>query len=132
MIAAGGKAFLVFSDDIRAILRTEDVSVKRGSMSAAKEFTIPPFMLKKLQHAAAQYSGNDNRSRSGSSGSNISQGSRALTEPDMNLDVEGDSEGSSGPGQEEQHAGPSAMQYGDTTVSCRLKPVLIDLISLFD
>ncbi|GAU97226.1 hypothetical protein RvY_08559 [Ramazzottius varieornatus] len=83
MTAAGGKAFLVFAEDIREILRSDtDQSVRRGSMAGVKEFTIPPFMLKKVQAAAASYDVSEARSRSGSGISNISPASPSPTEPE--------------------------------------------------
>ncbi|OQV20065.1 putative Deoxynucleotidyltransferase terminal-interacting protein 1 [Hypsibius exemplaris] len=122
MTAAGGKAFLIFSEDIKEILRTDDPTVKRLPFSHAREFTIPMHMLKKVQRAAADYAGGEARSRSGSNVSNISQGSRAFTEasaspPDPNP------AGTSSAQNENQQIPPpdtterlsGTMNYGDTT-----------------
>ena len=112
MTAAGGKAFLVFADDIREILRNDtDPNVRRGSLSGVKEFTIPPFMLRKVQAAAANYVVTETRSRSGSSLSNVSHESRPLTEP------------------EEADATDKSQNGGDTVVSLLPLCSLIDKIS---
>lgn len=90
MTAAGGKAFLVFADDIREIIRSDEPGVRRSPASGASEFTIPSFMLEKVRAAADRFAGADGRSSSGSTvSSNLSQNSPAPTEPDNDPEPEG-------------------------------------------
>lgn len=93
MTTAGGKAFLVFAEDIRDILRNDDPNVRRGVVTGAKEFTIPGFMLEKVRAAAERSGGgSETRSQTGSTvSSNVSQNSPAPTEEDMEPESEGDS-----------------------------------------